>query len=136
MPLATRAGGDPPGLVANGIALHHQGDMFMIDTARGALWKVQFDRHGNLLSPTGCDTTFTDNTLCLSNVLVAHPVLEGGDGIALDVAGNVWVDANERQAVAVVSNNGSILEIFRNPVNSSTGLRNDRSEERRVGKEW
>jgi len=121
----TAAGGNPQDLVANGIAFNRQGDMFMIDTARGALWKVQFDRHGNLLSPTGCDTTFTDNTLCLSNVFFAHPVLEGGDGIALDVAGNVWVDANERQAVAVVSNNGSILEIFRNPVNSSTGLRND-----------
>ena len=72
--------------------------MFIIDTARGALWKIEFDLYGNLKSPTGCDTTFTPNTLCLSNVFVAHPILEGGDGIALDRLGNIWVDANERNA--------------------------------------
>jgi len=116
------AGGNRQDLVANGVAFNHQGDMFVIDTARGALWKVQFDRQGNLQSPTGCDTTFTANTLCLSNVFVAHPILEGGDGIALDVAGNVWVDANERNAVAFVTKDGSVTEIFRNPVNAS-GLR-------------
>ena len=118
----TVAGGNPQDLVANGIAFNHQGDMFIIDTARGALWKVQFDRHGTLQSPVGCDTTFTDNTLCLSNVFVAHPILEGGDGIALDVAGNIWVDANERNAVAVVTKDGRVAEVFRNPVNAS-GLR-------------
>ncbi len=122
----------PPGLsanslggqdiVANGIAFNQAGDMFVIDTARGALWKVQFDRQGNLKSPVGCDTTFKPNTLCLSNVFVAHPILEGGDGIVLDVAGNIWVDANERNAVAVVTKDGRVAEIFRNPVNSPTGI--------------
>jgi SMP-30/gluconolaconase/LRE-like protein len=110
-------------IVANGIAFNHEGDMLVIDTARGALWKVEFDRQGNLKSPVGCDTTFTSNTLCLSNVFVAHPILEGGDGIALDVAGNIWVDANERNAVGVVTKDGRVAEVFRNPVNSS-GLRN------------
>ena len=117
----------PPGtaqnLVANGIAFNRDGDMFVIDTARGALWKVEFDLYGNLKSPTGCDTTFTANTLCLSNVVVAHPILEGGDGIALDVFGNIWVDANERNAVAIVTRHGKVFEVFRNPVNAS-GLRN------------
>ncbi len=98
-------------LVANGLA------------ARGALWKVEFSRNGTLKSPTGCDTTFTENTLCLSNVFVAHPILEGGDGIALDRDENIWVDANERNAVAVVTRKREVLEIFRNPVNSA-GLRN------------
>jgi sugar lactone lactonase YvrE len=118
-------------IVANGIAFDHDGNtMFMIDTARGALWKVEFDSSGNLKSPTGCDTTFTENTLCLSNVFVAHPILEGGDGIALDVAGNIWVDANERNAVAVVTKGGQVREMFRNPLNSSK-LRNaaDSSED-------
>lgn len=110
-------------LVANGIAFDHRGDMLVIDTARGALWKIQFDSKGNIESPVGCDTTFTENTLCLSNVFVAHPILEGGDGIALDVAGNVWVDANERNAVVVVSKDGTVAEAFRNPVNSAK-LRN------------
>jgi hypothetical protein len=119
---ATVAGGSRQDLVANGVAFNQQGDMFIIDTARGALWKVEFDRHGNLQSPTGCDTTFTGNTLCLSNIFVAHPILEGGDGIALDVAGNVWVDANERDAVALVTKDRVVAEVFRNPVNAS-GLR-------------
>ena len=104
-------------LVANGLAFNKKGDLFNIDTARGALWKVEFDRHGNLKSPTGCDTTFTANTLCLSNIFVAHPILEGGDGIALDREGNIWVDANERNAVAVVTKDRKVIEIFRNPVN-------------------
>ena len=46
-------------LVANGLAFNKNGDLFNIDTARGALWKIEFDLYGNLKSPTGCDTTFT-----------------------------------------------------------------------------
>ena len=114
---------NPQNLVANGIAFKRDGDMFVIDTARGALWKISFDLYGNLKSPTGCDTTFTPNTLCLSNVFVAHPILEGGDGIALDVFGNIWVAANERNAVAFVTRHGRVFEVFRNPVNAD-GLRN------------
>jgi len=97
--------------------------MYIADTARGAIWRVELDRHGNLKSATGCDTTFTANTLCLGNVFVAHPLLEGADGIALDRAGNIWVAANERNAIVVVSRQGRVVEIFRNPVNAS-GLRN------------
>jgi sugar lactone lactonase YvrE len=119
---AANALGSQP-LVANGLAFNRKGDLFNIDTARGALWKIEFDLHGNLKSPTGCDTTFTANTLCLSNVFVAHPILEGGDGIALDEDGNIWVDANERNAVAIITKSGRVFEVFRNPVNSS-GLRN------------
>jgi sugar lactone lactonase YvrE len=115
-------------IVANGLAFNKKGDLLNIDTARGALWKVEFDRDGNLKSPTGCDSTFTANTLCLSNVFVAHPILEGGDGIALDREGNVWIAANERNAVAVVTKNRKVFEVFRNPVNS-TGLRNSTENE-------
>ncbi len=117
-------------LVANGLVFNRNGDLFNIDTARGALWKIEFDLYGNLKSPTGCDTTFTPNTLCLSNIFVAHPILEGGDGIALDVFGNIWVDANERNAVAFVTRHGKVFEVFRNPVNLpppvpfGAGLRN------------
>ena len=125
---ANTAGSQP--LVANGLAFNKKGDLFNIDTARGALWKVEFDRGGNLKSPIGCDTTFTANTLCLSNVVVAHPILEGGDGIALDREGNIWVAANERNAVAVVTKDGKVIEVFRNPANLAqpvsfgAGLRN------------
>jgi sugar lactone lactonase YvrE len=117
-------------LVANGLAFNKNGVLFNIDTARGALWKIEFDLYGNLKSPTGCDTTFTANTLCLSNVVVTHPILEGGDGIALDQDGNIWVDANERNAVAIVTRHRKVFEVFRNPVNLpppvpfGAGLRN------------
>lgn len=118
----------PPGtaqpLVANGVAFDHEGDLLVADTARGAIWKAEFDRHGQLRSATGCDTTFSANTLCLGNILAAHPLLEGADGIALDRAGNIWVDANERNAVVVVTREGRVVEVFRNPPDAATRLRN------------
>jgi sugar lactone lactonase YvrE len=115
---------NPQPLVANGVAFNHEGDLFIADTARGAIWRARFDRQGHLQSPTGCDSTFKANTLCLSNIHVAHPLLEGTDGIALDRAGNIWNSANERNAIVVVSRHRRVTEVFRNPVNKSTGLRN------------
>ena len=120
---ASNTAGSQP-LVANGVGFTHDGDMLIVDTARGAVWRVQFNGDGSLRSPTGCDTTFTANTLCLDNVLVAHPYLEGADGFALDAAGNIWVDANERNAVVVATKNGNVVEVFRNPPDPTTHLRN------------
>jgi len=117
------AAANPQPLVANGVAFNHEGDLLIADTARGALWRVQLDRDGKPRSRTGCDTTFTSNTLCLDNIFVEHSFLEGTDGIALDRAGNIWNSANERNAIVVVSKDGRVTEVFRNPVNSA-GLRN------------
>ena len=117
----TPAGGQD--LVANGVAFNNRGDLFIADTARGAIWRTQFDHHGNLTSSTGCDTTFTANTLCLENIFVQHAMLEGTDGIALDKAGNIWNAANERNAIVVVTKDREVIEIFRNPPNAA-GLRN------------
>jgi sugar lactone lactonase YvrE len=111
-------------LVANGIAFNHEGDMLIADTARGAIWRVEMNRDGTVRSKTGCDTTFTANTLCLDNILVAHPYLDGVDGIALDAAGNIWADANERNAIVVVRKNGEVVELFRNDPDATTRLRN------------
>jgi sugar lactone lactonase YvrE len=116
--------GTAQGLVANGIAFNHDGDMLIADTARGAIWRVELNRDGTLRSRTGCDATFTANTLCLENVLVTHPILDGADGIALDAAGNIWVDANERNAIGVVTKRGDVVEVFRNDPDAVTGLRN------------
>ena len=93
-------------IVANGLAFGRDGTLFVADTARGAIWRVFLDRRGRVLSRTGCDTTFTANTLCLDNVLVQHPYLDGADGIVLDGEDNIFVAANERNAIAVVTEKG------------------------------
>ena len=111
-------------IVANGVAFSSDGTLYVADTGRGAIWKVQLDAQGAIQSPMGCDTTFPADTLCLQTLLVAHPILEGLDGIALDVAGNIWGTANERNAVAVVTPQGAVREVYRNPPDSTTRLRN------------
>jgi sugar lactone lactonase YvrE len=123
-----RAAADTAGsqhLVANGLAFSRDGtELFVADTARGAIWKVDLDGRGELRSRTGCDTTFSPETLCLDNVWLAHPYLEGADGIALDLAGNIWVAANERNAITVVTPERRAVEVFRNGVDPATRLRN------------
>lgn len=122
--LAADTAGSQP-LVANGVAFNRQGDLFIADTARGAIWKVTFDGSGNLRSRTGCDTAFPANTLCFDNVFVAHTLLEGVDGIVLDSGDNIWAAANERNAVVVVIRGGNMVqEVFRNPPDPVTRLRN------------
>jgi sugar lactone lactonase YvrE len=111
-------------IVANGLAFDRDGSLFIGDTARGAIWRVAVGRRGRVRSPTGCDTTFAPNTLCLSNVFVQHPALEGADGIALDEEGNVLAAVNERNAVVVATARNGVVELYRNPV-SSARLRND-----------
>jgi sugar lactone lactonase YvrE len=113
----------PQNIVANGLAFTQDGALLVADTARGALWRVDFAADGSVVTPTGCDTTYTPDTLCLDALFVQHPFLDGADGIALDRAGNVWVDANERNAIAVVDRQGRMGEFFRNPVGAGS-LRN------------
>ncbi len=110
-------------LVANGLAFTPEGSLVIADTARGAIWKVRLGQ-GRVRAPMGCDTTFPANTLCLSNILVQHPYLEGADGIVLDRAGNVWTTVNERNALVAVTPRGEAVEVFRNAPDSSTKLRN------------
>ncbi len=114
---------NPQSLVANGLAFNQHGDLFIADTARGAIWAVTFNRDGTMRSRTGCDASYTADTLCFGNVLAAHPLLEGADGIALDRAGNIWTAANERNAIVVVTPSSRVVEVFRNPLNGG-GLRN------------
>jgi sugar lactone lactonase YvrE len=110
-------------IVANGLAFGRDGTLYIADTARGAIWNVFLDRRGNVLSRRGCDTTFTPNTLCLDNVLVQHPYLDGADGIVLDEKDNIYVSANERNSIPVVTRKGNVVEWYRNPVGADR-LRN------------
>lgn len=124
-----RAAADTAGsqhLVANGLAFTADGGtLYVADTGRGAIWQVELGRDGSVRSPMGCDTTFSANTLCLDDVFVAHPYLEGADGIVLDRAGNIWVASNERNAVVVVTVAGRVMEYYRSPADATTRLRNN-----------
>ncbi|MEN3360333.1 MAG: hypothetical protein V7637_4315 [Mycobacteriales bacterium] len=124
-----RAAADTAGsqhIVANGLAFTADGSvLYVADTARGAIWQVNLDRRGNLRSPTGCDATFSPDTLCLDDVFVAHPLLEGADGIALDRSGNIWAAANERNAVVAVTPQRRVVEVVRSPADPATRLRNN-----------
>jgi sugar lactone lactonase YvrE len=111
-------------LVANGVAFDRRGNLFVADTARGAIWRVRLRNDGTVNAPMGCDTTFTANTLCMDAVWVAHPYLEGADGIAVDDAGRMWVAANERNAIVFIYDYGKVAEIYRNPPDAATKLRN------------
>jgi sugar lactone lactonase YvrE len=111
-------------LVANGLAFDHAHNLYIADTARGALWRVHVENDSTPDISTGCDETFPADTLCLSHVWFANPMLEGVDGIFLDEAGNVWADANERNAVVFVFQNRQAIDVFRNPVAATTQLRN------------
>jgi len=111
-------------IAANGLQFTNSGNLLVADTTRGAIWQVQL-QNGQVVSNMGCDPTFTANTLCLDNIFVQHPYLEGVDGFVLDVAGNIWADANERQAVIFISNGQhQVTEFFRNPLDPATLLRN------------
>lgn len=87
----------PQDIVSNGLAFTRDGDLVVADTARGALWKIRLDGRGRVTSPVGCDETYTANTLCLDDVLVQHPYLDGADGIAVDAAGRIWADAKRAE---------------------------------------
>jgi len=121
---AADTGGSQP-LVANGLAFDRRGDLFIADTARGAIWRVEIDNRGNVSSHTGCDDAYAPSTLCLETIFVAHPLLEGVDGIVFDDAGNLWSSVNERNAIVVVTPGGRVIEVFRNSRDRTTGLRNE-----------
>jgi streptogramin lyase len=120
--------------VANGIAVveryddatHAEGrgkarlaTVYIADTARGALWAAHLDGRGDLApGQTGCDPTLQENTLCDEALFVAHPRLEGADGMVVDRDGSLIVAANSRQALVRVDRWGNVTELFRNPFNS------------------
>ena len=111
-------------LVANGLAFTRRGNLFLADTARGAIWLVRMDGNGNPQMKLGCDSTFTANTLCMEHIWVQHALFEGADGLVLDETGHIWVAANERNAIVVMASWGEVIEIYRNVPDATTKLRN------------
>jgi hypothetical protein len=119
------SGADKQDITANGIAFSADGmTMFVTDTARGAIWAAQLKGNGDLKSATGCDPTFHPNTLCMESLYVAHPLLEGIDGIILLVDGTILASVNERNAIVAVASDKSVVDAFQNPADPFTYLRN------------
>ena len=72
---------NPQGIAANGVGFTEDGTLLVADTSRGAIWSVAVGDDGSVASPTGCDPTYTADTLCIDDLLVENPLLEGADGI-------------------------------------------------------
>jgi len=91
-------------ITANGIVFDKQGTtLYIADTARGAIWKLALGSDGSAGQPS----LFTQSAL-----------LEGADGPSFDPQGNLWVAANERNAVVLVQPDGRVFDIQKN---DSTG---------------
>ncbi len=87
-------------LTANGIVFDPSGTtLYIADTARGAIWKLAIGADGKAGQPA---------------LLTQSVLLEGADGPAFDPQGNLWVAANERNAVVLVQPDGRVFEIHKN----------------------
>jgi sugar lactone lactonase YvrE len=86
-------------ITANGIVFDSAGTtLYVADTARGAIWKLPI-----AAGKAGQPALMTQSTL-----------LEGADGPAFDPQGNLWVAANERNAVVMVQPDGRVFDILKN----------------------
>lgn len=85
--------------VANGLEFDASGNLYVADTARGAIWKVGMLPGGKSAKPV---------------LLAQSPLLEGADGIAFDPSGKLWVTANERNALVTVTADGKVDEQVKN----------------------
>jgi sugar lactone lactonase YvrE len=86
-------------IVANGVELDRKGILYVSDTSRGAIWKVEIGPDGKGGQP---------------NLWAQSPLLEGADGLAFDGGGKLWVAANERNAIVTVTPDGTVQEIAKN----------------------
>jgi len=87
-------------LTANGITFDKQGTtLYIADTARGVIWKLAIGADGRAAQPA---------------LMTQSALLEGADGPAFDPQGNLWVAANERNAVVLVQPDGRAFDVHKN----------------------
>jgi sugar lactone lactonase YvrE len=86
-------------VVANGLALDSSGALLVADTARGAIWKIAIGSDGSAAAPTQ---------------MVASPMLEGVDGLALNSAGTLWGAVNEQNELVTIGPGGLVKQMFKN----------------------
>ena len=86
-------------IVANGLKFDAAGVLHVADTSRGAVWKVVLGRDGKGAKPT---------------LLAQSPLLEGADDMAFAPNGDVWVAANELNAIVSISPAGVVKTVAKN----------------------
>ena len=86
-------------IVANGLKFDTAGVLHVADTSRGALWKVVMGADGKGSKPV---------------LLAQSPLLEGADDMAFHSNGDIWVAANELNAIVSVSPAGVVKTIANN----------------------
>ena len=86
-------------IVANGLKFDAKGVLHVADTSRGAVWKVVIGADGKGGKPA---------------LLAQSPLLEGADDIAFFSNGDLWVAANELNAIVSVSPAGVVKNIAKN----------------------
>ena len=86
-------------IVANGLKFDAAGVLHIADTSRGAVWKVVIGADGKGAKPT---------------LLAQSPLLEGADDMAFNSNGDVWVAANELNAIISISPAGVVKTIAKN----------------------
>ena len=86
-------------IVANGLKFDAAGVLHIADTSRGAVWKVVIGADGKGGKPT---------------LLAQSPMLEGADDMAFNSNGDLWVTANELNAVVAVTPSGALKPIAQN----------------------
>jgi sugar lactone lactonase YvrE len=89
--------------VANGLDFDAKGILYVADTARGAIWKIEIQPDGKGSKPM---------------LFAQSPLLEGVDGTAFDANGKLWAAVNERNAIVTVTPDGNVQQIAKN---GSTG---------------
>jgi sugar lactone lactonase YvrE len=103
IPLHTRVlpdGKTEQSVTANGFTFDKQGTtLYIADTARGAIWKLAIGNDGKAGQPT---------------LMTQTVLLEGADGPSFDPQGNLWVAANERNAVVLVQPDGRAFDVQKN----------------------
>ena len=86
-------------IVANGLKFDANGVLHVADTSRGAVWKVVIGADGKGGKPA---------------LLTQSPLLEGADDMAFSSNGDLWVAANEQNAIVSVSPAGVVKSIAKN----------------------
>lgn len=86
-------------IVANGLKFDFAGVLHIADTSRGAVWKVVIGTDGKGGKPA---------------LLAQSPLLEGADDMAFASNGDLWVAANELNAILSVSPAGVVKTIAKN----------------------